>query len=244
MAPTVRQRASDAVWAAEDLPAHAKLVALALVRFVDNDTGITWSSVRTLRTDTGLSNDAVARAVRALRDRGFIVEVEPARGRRAARYRVVPEAISAPERGAQQQHDDDSSAERCAPIREGLRSDRRSRIPTREPLLDGPQPPESDAGDDAKRTEQEDEDQEYSRLVSAHFAAIALVEDLGLDIDVEDFDALRPIEDAIVRAPEAEHLALLVAATKRPGPRAVRNPVGLALRRLEAASRSARRAAS
>ena len=71
-----------------DLRPTTVRVALALVKHADNDTGICWPAAETLAECASCSVSAVQKAVAQLKRMGSL-EVEPGRGRRTSRYRLV-----------------------------------------------------------------------------------------------------------------------------------------------------------
>lgn len=95
---TPRQRWTDAIWES-DLRSLERLVALAFAKHAGRGLDDVWVSWSELRRLTRLSNDAATRALKTLRDRGWLVRTADAAGPRAARYRLsVPE--STPRDGA------------------------------------------------------------------------------------------------------------------------------------------------
>lgn len=90
--PTPRQRWSDAVWES-DLRSLERLVALAFAKHAGRGVEDVWVSWSELRRLTRLSNDAATRALKTLRDRGWLVKTADAAGPKAARYRLgLPES--------------------------------------------------------------------------------------------------------------------------------------------------------
>lgn len=79
----------DAVWATSDLKPLEKLVALAYAKYAGEGTERVWVTFDRLVSHTCLSRDAASRALRGLREKGWLVMVEAARQQRAARYQLV-----------------------------------------------------------------------------------------------------------------------------------------------------------
>jgi hypothetical protein len=99
----VRDRWRDAVWES-DLPAHARLVALAYadhVRLVadkwgpaDPNARAVWVVHARLVVRTGMATNSATKARTILIDRGWLTETEPPIGRRAGRYALTIPASS------------------------------------------------------------------------------------------------------------------------------------------------------
>lgn len=92
---------AEAVWSSSLRPLE-RLVALVYADHArDGETA--WATYRRLMDRTGLSRDALARALRGVVDAGWLVEVEPARQHRATVYR-----LAVPQQSATQTADDTS----------------------------------------------------------------------------------------------------------------------------------------
>ena len=91
-----RERWSEAVWSS-DLRPLERLVALAYADHA-HDRQVAWVTYPRLMQRTGLSRDAVARAIRGLVEGGWLVVETPARQHRAPVYRLsTPVQQSAPQ---------------------------------------------------------------------------------------------------------------------------------------------------
>ncbi|GAA4075664.1 hypothetical protein ACFFOS_27460 [Nocardioides kongjuensis] len=96
---TFRSRYSDAIWAPNALRPNEKLVALTYIRYAgakDPRTGeiadddVSWVDSVTLAEHTGIrSRDTLHRALKALVEAGWMVQIEAARQYRSPRYRLT-----------------------------------------------------------------------------------------------------------------------------------------------------------
>lgn len=86
--PTPRQMWRDEIWNADGLTASQKLVALVFEKFAGRGVGSVFATRAELIRLTSLSRTTVIACVKALVERGYLVEVEPARQHRSTRYRL------------------------------------------------------------------------------------------------------------------------------------------------------------
>lgn len=78
----------DAVYAS-DLKPLERFVAVIYEKFAGNGTDGVWVAFQTLLDHTGLSRDAANRAIRGLREKGWLYQTERGRQHRAARVRLI-----------------------------------------------------------------------------------------------------------------------------------------------------------
>ncbi len=88
MGLSARNQWVDAVWAS-DLKPLERLVALAYAKHASKGIDDVWVSYARLRSHTGLSRDAIARAIKGLCDRGWMTQTAPGRQHYSAHFRLI-----------------------------------------------------------------------------------------------------------------------------------------------------------